>query len=173
MRAFRSLEAASVELLAGEPNAAAAELQAACDALERMGERGVRSTIAAFLAQALVAARRFDEAETFATLSEETAAAADVVAQAVWRAARARCRAEAGDTAVAGRLAREAVALAEGTDFLDLQASTLLDLAEVEGAAGRETDAPALVAAARDRYERKGNVVAAKRAAAVLAEAAR
>src|SRR5262249_16133754 len=112
MRAVRSLAPAYVELLADNVSAAADELHAGYDALERMGERGVRSTIAAFLARALVADHRYAEAETFTEISEETGAVADVVTQAVWRCARARCRARGGQTEEAERLAREAVDLA-------------------------------------------------------------
>jgi tetratricopeptide (TPR) repeat protein len=173
MRAVRSFDPAYVELLADNVPAAVDELHAAYDALERMGERGVRSTIAAFLARALVADRRYAEAEMFTEISEEAGAVIDVVTQAVWRCGRARCRAHAGDTAQGEVFAREAVDLAAGTDFLDLQATTLLDLAEVLRLAGRGGDVPPLVEAARERYERKGNVVLTERAAAILAAAVR
>src|SRR5205085_1020735 len=171
-RAVRTLVPAYVELLADNAPAATRELQSGYEALERMGERGSRSTVAAFLAQALVADGRYTEAESFTTISEETGAVADVVTQAVWRSARARCRAHVGETADAEQLARQAVDLAEGTDFLDLQASTLLDLAEVQRLADESTDVSGPLEAALDRYERKGNVIAAERAARVLSEAA-
>jgi class 3 adenylate cyclase/tetratricopeptide (TPR) repeat protein len=173
LHAVHSLGPAYVELLADNATAAVDDLYAGYDALERMGERGSRSTIAAFLARALVADGRYREAETFTEISEETGAAADVVTQAVWRCARARCRASSGRISEAERLAREAVELASGTDFLDLQATTLLDLADVLRLAEQPSRAASLVQAARERYEQKGNVVAAERAAAVLAEALR
>jgi class 3 adenylate cyclase/tetratricopeptide (TPR) repeat protein len=173
MQAVHSLGPAYVELLADNAAAAVDELYAGYEALERMGERGSRSTIAAFLARALVADGRYPEAERFAEISEQTGAVADVVTQAVWRCARSRCRAQAGRTSEGERLAREAVELASGTDFLDLQATTLLDLAAVLRLADRPDAASSLVSAARARYEQKGNAVGAERAAAVLAEAVR
>ena len=54
-----------------------------------------------------------------------------MVTQAVWRSARAAALAQTGDAAGAELLAEEAVSLAEGTDFLDLQGNTLLGLAQV------------------------------------------
>ena len=49
-----SFAAGSIELLAGDPVGAVRELRSGYDELELMGERGTRSTLAAFLAQALV-----------------------------------------------------------------------------------------------------------------------
>jgi class 3 adenylate cyclase/tetratricopeptide (TPR) repeat protein len=170
MRAVRSLEPALVELLAGDADAAVHELRAGYEALERMGERGVRSTIAAYLAQTLVAQGSFDEAESFARIAAETGAVDDVVTQATWRSAHACCLARGGDAAQAERLAREAVALADSTDFLELQARTLLDLADVLALAGRTDEPIALRQRAGDRFARKGNVAAAEHLAVLVAE---
>ncbi len=170
LRMGGSLAAASVELLAGDPEAAVRELRWAYDELERMGERGMRSTVAAFLAQALVAQGRYQEAEEFTQISEETGAEADVVTQAIWRSTRAHALAHRGNVDLAEQLAREAIELAAGTDFLDLQAEALLGLAEVLRAAGRAESARPLVELAKSTYERKGNVVGALRAGASLAQ---
>jgi ATP/maltotriose-dependent transcriptional regulator MalT len=72
LRACRRLVGARIETLAGEPDAGIAELQTGYAALEEMGERGTRSTLAAFLAHALAEAGRFEEAEEFARISAET-----------------------------------------------------------------------------------------------------
>jgi tetratricopeptide (TPR) repeat protein len=165
-RAGRRLVGATIESLAGNMDAAIAELQRGYDALEQMGERGTRSTVAAFLAHALAEQSRFAEAEEYALISEQTGALADTVTQAVWRCARARVVAHAGDDEDAERLAREAVELAEATDFLDLHARTALTLANVLRGRGRNGEAAALVDDARRAYERKGNRVAAERLAA-------
>ncbi len=170
MRATRCIAPAAVELLAGDPGAAAEELRWGYQALEAMGERGVRSTVAAFLAHALVADGRYEEGERFSEISEQDAAAADVVTHVVWRNARARALARRDDLAGAERLAREGVALARSTDFLDLQAGALLSLAEVMGIRGQAQPAAELVEAARETYERKGNIVAARNAAVLVAE---
>jgi class 3 adenylate cyclase/predicted ATPase len=163
LRACRRLVGARIEALAGEPEAAIAELQTGYAALEEMGERGTRSTLAAFLAQALAEAGRFEEAEEFAQVSAETGALADVVTQAVWRSASAQVLANNGELDLAERRAREASELAAGTDFLELQAMTSLSLAAVLGQVGTQGEAAALVADARRAHERKGNAVAAAR----------
>jgi predicted ATPase/class 3 adenylate cyclase len=161
LRACRRLVGARIQTLAGEPDAAIAELQTGYAALEEMGERGTRSTLAAFLAQALAEAGRFEEAEDFARISAETGALSDVVTQAVWRSASAQVLASDGELALAERHAREALELAESTDFLELQAMTSLALAGVLRETGKAGEAAALAADARQAYERKGNVVAA------------
>jgi len=167
-RATKAFSPAAVELLAGEPDAAIDELRWSYEALEAMGERGVRSTVAAFLAQALVAGGRYAEAEELSVVSEETAATADVVTQVLWRGARASALARRGEVARAESLAREAVTKAQTTDFLDLQAGALLRLADVLQLGERAEEASAAIQAARDTYERKGNLVAAEKAEALL-----
>jgi predicted ATPase len=166
MRAARSLASGSVELLAGDPAAAVRELRWGYDELEKMGERGTRSTLAAFLAQALVADGRYDDAIEFSNISQEMATEADVVTQAVWRSARGAALAETGDLSEGERLAREAVTLANGTDFVDLQAGTLIGLAGVLASGGRTEESTALAEQARVIYERKGNIAAAERLSA-------
>jgi hypothetical protein len=86
----------------------------------------------------------------------------------VWRSARAAALAQSGDLSTAELLAEEAVSLAEATDFLELQGSTLLELAHVLRLTGDAEAAPPLVERARQAFERKGNVVSAARAAELL-----
>jgi class 3 adenylate cyclase len=163
-----SFASASIELLAGDPAAAVRELRSGYDALERMGERGTRSTVAAFLAQALVEQGEYPEAIHFSEISEQTAAAADIVPQAVWRSARAAALAQTGDPAGAEPLAEAAVSLAEGTDFLDLQGNTLLGLAHVLRLAGDSEGVQSVAERARQAFDRKGNLVSEAKAAALL-----
>jgi class 3 adenylate cyclase/tetratricopeptide (TPR) repeat protein len=163
-----SFAASSIELLAGDPAAAVRELRSGYDALEQMGERGTRSTIAAFLAHALVEQGEYQEAIEFSEISEQTGAVADTVTQAVWRSARAAALARTGDPSSAELLAEEAVSLAEGTDFLDLQGNTLLVLANVLRLAHESELAPTLIERARQAFERKGNLVSEAKAAAAL-----
>jgi hypothetical protein len=66
-------------------------------------------------------------------------------------------------------LARESVTLADETDFLDLRWHTRMGLAETLGTADHHDDARAVLTEAREIAARKGNVVAAQRAAALLA----
>jgi hypothetical protein len=170
MRAARSLASGSVELLAGDSAAAVRELRWGYDALEKMGERGTRSTLAAFLAQALVEQDQYADAIEFSKISEETGATADVVTQAVWRSARAAALAQTGDWSAGETLAAEAVELAAGTDFLDLQGNTLLVQAQVLRLTGQLEDVAPLVERARQAFERKGNIVAEAKAAAALGD---
>jgi hypothetical protein len=69
-----------------------------------------------------------------------------------------------GEFDPAQRLAEEAVALAETTDYLDLRGDALMDRAEVQGLAGDLSAAASSAAAALALYERKGNMVSAERA---------
>ncbi|MGH2999998.1 MAG: adenylate/guanylate cyclase domain-containing protein, partial [Gaiellaceae bacterium] len=159
-RAARSLVSATIELLAGDPVAAERELRVGYETLAAMGETWVRATIAAYLAAVLVELSRSEEAIAFTRESEENASDDDVVTQVVWRGARARALATA-EPATADALAREAVERALSTDFLDLRAGALLDLAAVSG----DLDA---LARAIEEYERKGNIVGAGRARALV-----
>jgi ATP/maltotriose-dependent transcriptional regulator MalT len=155
--------AAGVEILADDYEAAERELRWAYKTLEEMGDRGVRAPIAAYLADVLYAQARDEEAESFATIADELAAADDLVAQVLLRSVRAKVLARRGDLDEALRLAAEAGSLVESTDFLDLQASTLLSHAEVLEALGKSGEAEALVARADELYRKKGNLAASRR----------
>lgn len=163
LAAIWSQFAATVESLAGRPEAAAERLARGYRALERMGETGARSNLAADLAHVLALAGRPEEARRFAEESRALAAREDVYAQVRWRAATARALTAGGggDGGRAVRLAREAVALAEATDMLNLQADALADLAETAARSGRPEEAAAAAGRCLPLYERKGNQVAA------------
>ena len=94
----------------------------------------------------------------------------DVDAQVGWRRARAKLLARTGELDEAERLAREATALAAGTDFLDLRGQAAADLGEVLRLAGRPQESAAALAEALELFEEKGNFVAAERVRALLAE---
>jgi ATP/maltotriose-dependent transcriptional regulator MalT len=160
-RAVRSVIPASIETLAGDYDTAARELRWGYETLEQMGEKSSRATIAAFLAEVVYKQGRDDEAERMTEVSEDLAAADDLVPQVLWRSVRAKILARRGELEEAEALGREVVKLADNTDFPDLKASTSLDLAEVLDAAGETDEALELLARARELYERKGNVVAA------------
>jgi len=152
---------AVVELLAGNPAAAEASLRAGYRALEQMGERNFLSTTAAFLARSIFQQGRPAEAEKLATISARLAESDDLLSQVLWRGVRARVLASRAELVEAEGLAREAVTLAEATDFLNHRADALLDLSHVLEAAGAREEAVAAAADARRLYERKGNRVAA------------
>ncbi len=75
-----------------------------------------------------------------------------------------------GEHAQAERLAREAVAIGEETDMLDLQGDAYADLAEVLLLTGKPDRAAEALQQAIERYERKENRVSAQRMQTRLAE---
>jgi tetratricopeptide (TPR) repeat protein len=156
---------AQIELLAGDPEAAVRQLTAGYETLAEMGEHGVRSTLAGFLADILSALGALEEAEQFAAFTEHTAGAGDTVAQVLWRRARARLEARNGERESALLLAREAVDRAALTDYLDFRADTLLTLAEVLSASGDDGAAASALDEATRLYDQKGNIVSKRNAA--------
>ncbi|HEX2506157.1 MAG TPA: AAA family ATPase [Gaiellaceae bacterium] len=158
---------ARVEMLAGHPGAAEAELRDGYETLERMGEVGVLSTVAAYLADALYAQGRLEEAERYTRVSEEAGTADDIATQVWWRLTRARLLAAAGDPG-GEALARAAVSLTEPTDDLFLRARALIDLAEALELLGRGGKGRLLERAAA-LSEAKGDAVTAGRAREAVA----
>lgn len=151
---------AVVELLAGNPAGAETSLRNAYRALEGMGERAYRSTTAASLGWAILQQGRYDEAEAFALVSAQLGAAGDYLTQIRWRRVRSRVLARRADNQSAEALAREALAIAERTDFINERADTLIDLSHVLEASHKRHEAVAAASEAMNLYERKGNVVA-------------
>ena len=151
---------AVVELVAGSPAAAERSARTAYRALEEMGERAFRSTMAASLAMVILEQGRDEEAEDFAKLSAELAASGDLLTQIRWRRVRARVLARRAEIQAAEALAREALAIAETTDFVNDRADALVDLSHVLEASRRCDEAVTAASAALHLYELKGNVVA-------------
>jgi tetratricopeptide (TPR) repeat protein len=153
-RAIRALDGSTIELLAGDVEAAERELRTGFHILEEIGDVHFRPTIAAYLAATLVQqGNRSAEAEENAEFAQSHAAEDDIVTQVMWRVASAQVQASK-------QLAQEAVELAAPTDFLDLQATALLSLARVLREAGSPEAADA-AARAQAVYELKGNIVGA------------
>ena len=157
-----------VELIAGDPIAAEGELRRGYEALVAMGEIAFASTAAALLAEALVQQGRLDEAAPLTEISAATAASDDVGSQVFWRTARARIVARRGDVARAVALAREAVRLADGTDFLQCRAETRMALAEALAAGDQPEAAEEPLREAIGLHDAKGNVASAERGRAAL-----
>ena len=170
--ASRTLNGAIVELTAGEAAAAARELEWGLGTFEAMGERNVWSTLAAFLALALAIDGRYEEAAETAQKSEDATAPGDIINEILCRRARVKVLAWQGTMDQAEALARDAVKRAQATDMLSLHGDTLLDLAEVLQALGRQQDAGATIGDALRLYEVKGNLVSAERARHLGAELA-
>lgn len=159
---------ADIEALAGDWPAAERALRRGYDELGDLGELGHRATVAALLSRTLQAQGRLDEAEHFARLVEGTASDHDIWSQVLVRLTRARVVADRGRGAEAEMIARDALAVVERTDLLDLQGDVLLDLGEVLRRCGREDEVRDCIEQAVVLYERKANAVAAKRARLLL-----
>jgi tetratricopeptide (TPR) repeat protein len=164
--------AAFVSMLAHDPADAERRLRSGYERLAGMGEVAILSTTAALLARALREQGNDDEALSFTQESEQLAAPEDVATQIVWRGVRARIFADRRRLGEAEGLARQAVALAEKTDFLSDHGDALLDLAYVLRAGNRLVETRHASRQALALYERKGNVVAVEEARSLLAELA-
>ena len=149
-------------LFEGKPAVAERELRRGYESLTAIGEVTFLSTVAGILAEAIFAQGRYDEAEGFTRISEESAGAEDIYSQLLWRSVRAKCLARQGNTSDALGLLGECVPLIEATDSLDLRWQALMSRAEVLRLAGRDADAGTAVQQAIRAAEQKGNLVAAR-----------
>ena len=166
-----SMETAAIEMLAGDPAAAAREAIAGCQALEAIGERGWLSTIAGQTAHALLEVGRDDEAEHWIGVADATGSPDDVITQTLILEVRAKLCSRRGNQTEAKALARAAVDLVSQTDMLEATAASKLNLAGVLQAAGSDAEAIEEIRAAVELYERKRHLVGAARARTLLESA--
>jgi tetratricopeptide (TPR) repeat protein len=96
--------------------------------------------------------------------SEEAARPNDIHSHILWRTTRAQIFAHTGELEAAEALARQAVAFAVQSDFLDSHADALMSLVDVLTLAGRRQEAVTAAEQAVHLYEQKGNGVSAERA---------
>ena len=161
-----------VELLADEAAAAERVLSAAYETLERVGAWTQVQVVGSYLAHALTLQERYEEAERLA-LTIEGLDPMSVAEIASARSARGKAVAALGRRDEGERLAAEAVALVDETDFIIDRADARMDLAEILRSAGRSEEAAGLLEEALRLHEQKGNVVSRERAAALLGELGR
>ena len=154
---------ALAELWAGDAALAERELRWAVATLQKTGELAWLPTIAGILAEAVYVQGRYEEVEAFIQLGDETAGSDDAYSQGLLRCVRAKILARKGDTEQAIRIAREAVAIVEPTDFLFLKWFVLDGLGEVLDGAGFTDEAEDVRAEAVRLSEEKGFVVGATR----------
>jgi tetratricopeptide (TPR) repeat protein len=169
--ALTSLNSGPIEMLAGDPVAAEAELRRDYEALARLGDRNFISTVAAYLAEALCQQGRFDDASSMASFSAGIAAPDDVYTQVALNRVRGKVLSWLGQHEAAEAMCRAAVDLSRTEDDPTDQADALSDLALVLRAAGHDTEAAAARTEAMTLYENKGNVVSAAVARRFLAAA--
>ena len=159
--AAHRLHGATIASLAGDAVAAERELRAGYDVLRATGEQGLLSTVAGELAYALCELGRLADADEVVTYAQGITTDDDIASVMIGQSVRARLAARSGDVGEGIRLAESALALAQSTDELNVQARGNLVLAEVLRLAGRPRDASAAVARAVGLYEAKGNVAGA------------
>ena len=147
-----------IEMLAGDLETAEAFWRVSCQLLGELGEQSHLSTRLAELAQkSLYPQGKYEEAERFARLAEETGASDDIETQARWRGALAKVLGRS-DPDTAEILVREAIGLVEETDLLELHGDIFMDEAEVLRLIGRGDEARTVLEEALAVYERKGIV---------------
>ena len=167
--ASMQMYAGMAELIAGDAAAAERELRRGFTSLEQMGLPGYFATTAALLAKAVWLQDRHQEAERLVRASREAAADEDLVSHVLWRGTYAKALALAEKNDEAEGVARESVRLSRQTDFVNMQADALVDLAETLVLLGRDDDAGKTLQDAVALYEAKGNAVAGAAARAMLA----
>jgi class 3 adenylate cyclase/tetratricopeptide (TPR) repeat protein len=157
----------SVELLAGDVEAAERELRDSLESLSGLGLESRGATLALMLGRVLGIQARHDEAEDVMGPWADSHSWEDW--SFVYPALTATILARRGELEEAERLARDAVNRSQQTDFLNWRGDVLLDLAEVLRAAGKHDEARTAVEQALALYEQKGNVVSANAARRLLA----
>ena len=161
---------AYIAMLADDPERAVIELSEAVEILRRIGDKGHLASVAPEYADGLIQLRRYEEAERWLAVGRECTTEGDVDAQVNGYRVQAKLLARQGNFGEALALARAGVRLSAPTDYLELRARALMDLAEVLRLAGRTDEALPVVRQALQLFERKGNVVSAARARVVLQE---
>ena len=161
---------AFIEMLADDHAAAEGHLRKAIETFSAMGDMWFLSIVSIELARALC--EQGQEHDALALVERLDASPADPSDS--YRIRRSeilgRLLARGGDHEAALALAREAVKLAERTDFLGFHADANVALAEILGLDGGRGEAIEALGTAVQLYERKGNVVEARKARAQRAQ---
>jgi len=160
-----------VELLAGDATAAESELRLACEGTERIGELGFLSSLVPMLVDAVLMQGRDEEALNLTERwrPERLTVPEDAEAHASWRRVRAKALARSGELGEAESVAREAVAIAARTDYLDTHATAVADLGGVLRQAGDAEGSASAIEEAIRLQEQKGNLAAVGRLRALHA----
>jgi class 3 adenylate cyclase/tetratricopeptide (TPR) repeat protein len=170
--AARAFWTGPLEMLAGRPDLAEQELRRSFDQLERLGDKGFRSTIAGYLANATYAQGRDEETARWAAVCRDLAGHDDIVSQVQWRSTSAKAAARGGDGDAGVRVVLDALDLASRMDYVNLRAETHMDAAEVFRLTGQPDRAVDQAREALRLFTSKGNEVSAAVALDVLAELA-
>ncbi len=150
-----------LEMWAGDPAAAEAELRSNCEQLGERGERAWFCSLACLLAEALYQQGKDDEAVEWLERSREAAPLNDLEAVSDRRCIEGKILARRGrfDEAIAA--VRDGLSVGQRTDEIDHAADAWADVSEVLRMAGRDEEARDAALEAIAIYERKGNIAAA------------
>jgi len=165
------MEVGYMELNARDLDAAERELRTGWEKLGELGEEGIRSTMGALLAEALVRQGRLDEAEAIAREAARVGVDDDFVTVAQVSIVRGYAASQRGDHEQAIDFARRALAIVDDSEYVPLHAEFRIGLAEVLLAAGQGAEAGSLLREAIAIAERKEDLVAASRAGELLERA--
>ena len=160
---FTGQQAAEIELLAGDPAAAAEFAADGCSQLDRLGDQYFRPSMVARLAQILCGLDRLDEADLLVERAGPLVTSDDAEIGCRWRLVRAVLLARRGRHEEAEALARAAVAISEATDLANERGGAYVQLADVLALGGKADEAAAALREALSRYDDKGNVVMSRR----------
>jgi class 3 adenylate cyclase/tetratricopeptide (TPR) repeat protein len=152
-----------MDMILGDYERALENMRGPLDVLERLGEKSFYSTLVATYGWVLARRGRLDEAEESIRKGREASPIDDWASQIVWREAMALVEAQRGNLEEAERLAREAVALTEGVDYLPQMADAWADLGFVLRLAGRKLEAAEALRESLRLREAKGDIVRAAR----------
>ncbi len=148
------LFAGIIESMSGEPVAAEPHFRTALQGLDALGVGADAGLAAALLARSVLAQGRIDEADRYATESERLAGH-NLKTAIAWRAVRAEILSAQGRHDEATAVARDAVAVASGTDIVLDHAEACLALSRVLDQAGDTKGARVARADARALYAAK------------------
>jgi ATP/maltotriose-dependent transcriptional regulator MalT len=153
----------AIEALAGRWTVAETSLRRLHESLVDADEGWAIGGVGALLGEVLLEQDRPVEARELIRAARAHAAPRSIYYQAWWRRAMARVEARDGRHEEAVSLAREALTLLAGSDWLYFKADTELALADVLRRAGREREAAEAATEALALCEAKGHVTGTKR----------
>lgn len=148
------LFAGIIESMSGDPAAAEPHFRTALEGLDALGVGADAGLAAALLARSVLAQGRIDEADRYAAESERLAGH-NLKTAIAWRAVRAEILSAQGRHDQATAMARDAVAVASGTDIVLDHAEACLALSRVLDQAGDTNGASTVRADARALYAAK------------------